>query len=262
MQSRTENGPPSPPVGPEKRRGLKQIIPGGIKTYQSGLTRWGDRLLPFTFIVNHIPGKTMGFADYFSRYPISAAPPISKSDKIFVINTIHAFTYTLKNAHRISINQNAINSSKHNEVKNERKHNSKSKHAFSLNCYQSRPPRFASTLLSNSKTKDNVHTRNRQTKNTFDKQIIKSFRSKNKMNTVLHQSNPNLLSNDSETQANKNSITIGTQINNLSNIGNGTGPLDPNRADNPFEKNPTGRKPNSIIKPSKSTKRPFFCTSN
>ena len=63
------------------------------------------------------------------------------------------------------------------------------------------------------------------------------------MNTVLHQSNPNLVSNDSETQANKNSITIGTQTDNLSNIGNGTGPLDPNRADNPFGETQPGENP-------------------
>ena len=41
----------------------------GIKTYQSRLTRWVDRLLPFNFIIEHIPCKQMVFADYFSRNP-------------------------------------------------------------------------------------------------------------------------------------------------------------------------------------------------
>ena len=41
----------------------------GNKTYQSRLTRWVDRLLPFNFNIEHIPGKQMGFADYFSRNP-------------------------------------------------------------------------------------------------------------------------------------------------------------------------------------------------
>ena len=44
----------------------------GNKTYQSRLTRWVDRLLPFNFS-EHIAGKNMGFADYFSRHPTSAA---------------------------------------------------------------------------------------------------------------------------------------------------------------------------------------------
>ena len=41
----------------------------GNKTYQSRLSRWVDRLLPFNFTIEHIPGKNMGFADYLSRNP-------------------------------------------------------------------------------------------------------------------------------------------------------------------------------------------------
>ena len=44
------------------------------KTYQSRLTRWVDRLLPFYFTVEHVPGKNMGFADYLSRNPSGKAP--------------------------------------------------------------------------------------------------------------------------------------------------------------------------------------------
>ena len=36
----------------------------GNKTYQSSLTRFVDRLLPFHFSIEHIPGKKMGFAYY------------------------------------------------------------------------------------------------------------------------------------------------------------------------------------------------------
>ena len=58
----------------------------GNKTYQSRLTRWVDRLLPFNFNIGHIPGKQMGFADYFSRNPnvITTAP--SEEDTHFLIN--------------------------------------------------------------------------------------------------------------------------------------------------------------------------------
>ena len=41
------------------------------KTYQSRLTRWVDRLLPYHFKVVHIPGKDTGKKDYFSRDPKS-----------------------------------------------------------------------------------------------------------------------------------------------------------------------------------------------
>ena len=63
----------------------------GNKTYQSRLTRWVDRLLHFHFTVQHVPGKNMGFADYFSRYPISPAPQPLESDKNYVVNLINTF---------------------------------------------------------------------------------------------------------------------------------------------------------------------------
>ena len=125
MQVRTANRPPNTPLSPKKNNRVN-------KTYQSRLTRWVDRLLPFIFNVSHIPGKNMGFADYVSRYPISPAPPISDNNNNFVINTINAFTHTLENAHRILTNQNARKTSKQHYVTKERKQDSKSKHAFSL----------------------------------------------------------------------------------------------------------------------------------
>ena len=37
------------------------------KSYNSRLTRWSDRLLPFDFNIEHIPGTKMGLVDYISR---------------------------------------------------------------------------------------------------------------------------------------------------------------------------------------------------
>ena len=58
----------------------------GNKTYQSRLSRWVDRLLPFNFILEHIPGKNMGFADYLSRHQSGSPSPIKEDDEKFVIN--------------------------------------------------------------------------------------------------------------------------------------------------------------------------------
>ena len=66
----------------------------GNKTYQSRLTLWVDRLLPFHFI-KHIHGKQMGFADYFSRNPNGTAIAPSKEDTHFIINQINDFKFTL-----------------------------------------------------------------------------------------------------------------------------------------------------------------------
>ena len=60
----------------------------GNKTYQSRLTRWVDRLLPFHFTVEHVPDKNMGFADYLSRNPSGVAPTPNIEDNNFVINAI------------------------------------------------------------------------------------------------------------------------------------------------------------------------------
>ena len=50
------------------------------KRYQSRLTRWVDRLLPYHFTVVHIPGKDMGIVDYLSREPNGEPWPESYLD--------------------------------------------------------------------------------------------------------------------------------------------------------------------------------------
>ena len=47
----------------------------GNKPYQSRLTRWADRLLTFDYDIRHVPGATLGIADYLSRNPTFDAPP-------------------------------------------------------------------------------------------------------------------------------------------------------------------------------------------
>ena len=46
----------------------------GNKPYQSRLTRWADRLLPFDYDIRHVPGATLGMVDYLSRHPTFDAP--------------------------------------------------------------------------------------------------------------------------------------------------------------------------------------------
>ena len=67
----------------------------GNKTYQSRLTRWVDRLLPFSFNLEHIPGKNMGFADYLSRHHKNEPPPLSEDDTKYIINLINNLIFGL-----------------------------------------------------------------------------------------------------------------------------------------------------------------------
>ena len=55
------------------------------KSYNSRLTRWIDRLLPFQFNIEHLPGAKMGLVDYISRHPSQKAKEISTYDEEFIV---------------------------------------------------------------------------------------------------------------------------------------------------------------------------------
>ena len=55
------------------------------KSYNSRLTRWVDRLLPFQFDIEHLPGAKMGLVDYISRNPSQKAKQISTYDEEFIV---------------------------------------------------------------------------------------------------------------------------------------------------------------------------------
>ena len=159
LEIRTPNRPSSTFIGRKNNR--------GNKTYQSRLTRWVDRLLPFQFTVQHVPGKILGLADYFSRYPIYPAPQPLESDKNYVVNLINTFKHILKNAQRISSNQNApkLHHAYHDATK-ARKQNKQSKHA---SCHS----RYLKQSLSCNHSNSSLHNlsqynqNSRSLKNTF-----------------------------------------------------------------------------------------------
>ena len=59
------------------------------KSYQSCLSRWADRLLPFDFEVIHVPGVLLGIVDYMSCYSTFPAPQPSQYDELFVVKSIN-----------------------------------------------------------------------------------------------------------------------------------------------------------------------------
>ena len=65
------------------------------KTAKSRLTRWADKLLPFDFTVEHLPGKDMGFVDYISRHPSGEPVPLSLDDEKFVIASVNQISTLL-----------------------------------------------------------------------------------------------------------------------------------------------------------------------
>ena len=55
------------------------------KSYNSRLTRWVDRLLPFDFKIDHLPGSKMGLVDYIPCDPQQKAVNISAYDEQFIV---------------------------------------------------------------------------------------------------------------------------------------------------------------------------------
>ena len=58
------------------------------KSYNSRLTRWVDRLLPFDFNVEHLPGAKMGLVDCISRQPNQEAKVTNKYVEEFAVAAI------------------------------------------------------------------------------------------------------------------------------------------------------------------------------
>ena len=58
------------------------------KSYNSRLTRWVDRLLPFDFTIEHIPGAKMGLVDYISRQSNQEGKVTNNYDEEFAVATI------------------------------------------------------------------------------------------------------------------------------------------------------------------------------
>ena len=55
------------------------------KSYNSSLTRWVNRLLPFQFDIEHLSGAKMGLVDYISRNPSQKAKKVSAYDEEFIV---------------------------------------------------------------------------------------------------------------------------------------------------------------------------------
>ena len=74
-------------------KALTSVLDGNKsnKTYQSRLTRWVDRLLPYQFTIVHIPGRDMGIVDYLLRDPYNDPWPESELANKFVVATINSF---------------------------------------------------------------------------------------------------------------------------------------------------------------------------
>ena len=75
------------------------------KSYNSRLSRWIDRLIPYNYTIEHLPGAKMGLVDYISRNPFARAKKISTYDEHVVVATISKIRDSMK--YLITNKQNA-----------------------------------------------------------------------------------------------------------------------------------------------------------
>ena len=209
----------------------------GNKTYHSRLTRWVDRLLPFHFTVEHVPGKNMGFADYLSRNPSGVAPTPDIEDNNFVINAIDEIKFNLiKN----DLTPNGVNAHSSdtkqvytNDVIYLSQTHSDQNNAFSLNTHRLQSHSFHPNLTASKCSSQIVQTisassinpeivaittRNNPNKETYSIPILKSPRAPNKK-----------LQMETETNQPKNLVNSSTQTEGHSKKGRGLDPIDPSK---------------------------------
>ena len=65
------------------------------KSCNSRLTRWVDRLLPFQFDIEHLPGAKMGLVDYISRNPSQKAKKISTYEEEIIVAKLNLISKSI-----------------------------------------------------------------------------------------------------------------------------------------------------------------------
>ena len=139
------------------------------KTYQSRLTRWVDRLLPYQFKITHIPGRDMGIVNYLSREPNGEPWPESELDERFVVMSIESFHKALDclNSRFSETNPNsAINILEHSRTQRE---TSYCKDSSSRGCYDNQFVQNWTKLDRNENGQSLRFQKNQNQKNTLDK---------------------------------------------------------------------------------------------
>ena len=158
------------------------------KTYQSRLTRWVDRLLPYQFTITHIPGRDMGIVDYLSREPNGEPWPESELDEKFVVTSIESFHTALDclSSRFSETNQNsAINILEHSRITRETNY---CKNSSSRGCYDNQFVQNLTKLDRNENGQNSsfqTDQNQKNTKNTLDKLAReKQLVDKSKFNTI------------------------------------------------------------------------------
>ena len=132
------------------------------KSYNSRLTRWIDRLLPFDFNIEHIPGTRMGSVDYISRQPNQKAKSITQYDEEFMVATISRIRDAITSFFRHS-----------NKILFHKRHTT-SKYKLQVNKTRVHSCKLAKSSTHNSNASNNSFT-TRAKVNTYNSKFFSAF---------------------------------------------------------------------------------------
>ena len=74
------------------------------KFYNSRLTRWIDRLLPFKLDYEHLPGAKMVLVDYILRHPNQKAKKVSAYDEEIILAKLKLISASV-NSHNLNTSE-------------------------------------------------------------------------------------------------------------------------------------------------------------
>ena len=76
-------------------KALVTLLKGNNKKNKTMFCRMFDRIIPYDFIIEHMPGAKIGRADHLSKHPVAEATRVSLYDNTFTVAKLRSITNSL-----------------------------------------------------------------------------------------------------------------------------------------------------------------------
>ena len=206
------------------------------KTYQSRLTRWVDRLLPYQLKFIHLPGKDMGIVDYLSRNPKGEPWPESVLDEKLVVTSIESFhkaldclNSRLSDHDRLDRNKNVLEYSRIDK-------NVSNQNTSSTRCYSKQNGPKRTKLDRNERNEDSRSFQREKFENSKislsqNRQQIHSVKSVKEIGKLSNHESENMHSGETAKKGQKNGQNSGSEKHRHTKGGNNRNDVPKNQND-------------------------------
>ena len=206
------------------------------KTYQSRLTRWVDRLLPYQLKFIHLPGKDMSIVDYLSRNPKGEPWPESVLDEKLVVTSIESFhkaldclNSRLSDHDRLDRNRNVLEYSRIDQ-------NVSNQNTSSTRCYSKQNGPKRTKLDLNERNEDSRSFQREKFENSKislsqNRQQIQSVKSVKEIGKLSNHESENMHSGETAKKGKKNGQNSGSEKHRHTKEGNNRNDVPKNQND-------------------------------